>query len=193
MPCSHTYFGYPRAIICQSEQLSADTNCVMPTYEWTPGLAATQNVPLVPETTQDVEVTCPGCGAPATASHCMPVIWPGCTAVAPGIYFDCVVTGTVIETGEIFEEQYECAGDAIDWTTVEFDYTFLPAGITLAYGGADRVIEATIDFDLIGPGAYFVPTRVYSIAGIPSNWALSYIQVGGLEAADAETGACCEP
>ncbi len=198
MSCSHLYlFSSPRMIICQSENLLADTNCAEPTYEWTPGGATTEEIALVPETTQEVEVTCPGCGVPATDEICIPIIMPGCGYSTPsvpdaGIYFECIVGTTDTLTGELFAEDYECAGDAIDWTTVEFDYTHVPTGLTCAYGGADRTIEATVDFDLVRSGVYYVPTRVYSAAGIVSNWSLSRIVVG---ITDAQTilGDCCEP
>lgn len=199
MPCSHLYTTgtLHRMIICQSEDLLADTNCADPAYEWTPGGATTEEIPLVPETTQEVEVTCPGCGGPATADHCMPIILPGCPFSTPSvpsqaIYFECLVGTSFTADEEIFAEKYECAGDAIDWTTVEFDYTHVPAGITCAYGGSDRRIEATVDFDLVIPGTYYVPTRVYSLAGIPSNWALARIMVG-IDEQQILIGDCCEP
>lgn len=202
MPCSHLYiFSAPRMILCQKEDLLADTNCAEPTYEWTPGGATTEEIPLVPETTQDVEVTCPGCGGPATDEICIPVIMPGCGYSTPsvpsaGIAFECLVGTSFSADEEIMAEKYECAGDAIDWTTVEFDYTHVPTGITCAYGGADKRIEATVDFDLVRSGVYYVPTRVYSTSGIASNWALTRILVGiQLDVAGfpSPLGDCCEP
>lgn len=70
------------------------------------------------------------------------------------------------------------AGDAIDWTTMEFDYTNAPSGITLAYGGAAGQCQGTLDCTVFPrPGTYYVATRVFSVSGIPSNWALCRITI----------------
>lgn len=190
MPCTNNYVQPPRAILCQSEKISVDTDCTTPTFLWSPGGYTTQEVNLQAETEHSVNVSCSGCGSPQTLDYCIPIITAGCLFDPNPPYgpvnfiFICEALDTQTVTQPVaFQEDYVCAGDPIDWSTVEFDYTLVPTGITGAYGGSGSSVSVTIDYNYVLPGTYYLPTRVQSTNGIYSNWALLRLRI--------EFGNCC--
>lgn len=202
MSCSHNFSGnafpHPRAILCQSEKLAVDTNCSSPNFYWVPGGFFTQEVDLQVEVTHEVVVGCDSCGDDQVLEYCIPVIKPSCTNPSGGplnpyeippaptggyFYFTCDSGNSDTVTDQGFDEDYVCAGDPIDWSTVEFDYSHVPTGITAAYGGTGANISVTVDFAFLYPGTYHLPTRVKSTSGKYSNWALLPIYV--------DFGNCC--
>lgn len=182
MACTHNYNIFPRVIICQSEKISVDTNCSSPSYAWTPGGYTTQEVNLQAETEHSVTVSCAGCGADQTEEYCIPIIMPRCSNQNPpyesfSFSFTCDSGNSETVTHAAFEEQYICTADPIDWSTVEFDYTYVPTGIAAAYGGSADEISVTITYTSILPGVYYLPTRVKSTSGKYSNWATLRISI----------------
>ena len=208
MSCSHNYnnvgdIGMPRMILCQSEKLRVIPSCPDPIYEWSPGMQTTQEIDLDDGVNVSVEVDCGSCGGAESEGYCFPIVKSSCNAwgvfIAP-----CAESGS----GEYisFQDEYQivhtCSGDAIDWTTIAFNYTHVPAGITLDYGGAPNRISAEVNLSIVKPGTYYVPTRVFTASGVPSNWWLTRVTIGGdgnnigasdyLDPTDDLWGDCCK-
>lgn len=168
----------PRMIIGQTGTLTAVVTCLDAEYLWTPSGLTTPSVPLRHNTVHQVDVECVECGDTDSDTYCMPIIVPVCNYV----FFDCAASNP--ETLQIvtgFEEYYVCGGDAIDWSTFEYNTDHLPVGaITIAYGGAttEQDLDVTVDHTKIPAGSYWVPIRVEAVSGIKSNWALLQVFIG---------------
>jgi len=121
-----------------------------------------------------VDSNCPECEDSDSASYCMPVIRARCIEADS---VACVSGSNVVTTKHSVESQHVCSGDSINWSSMEFDYTLTPVGITCAYGGTAGHVEFTIDCALVEPGTYYIPVRVAATSGIKSNWALARIKL----------------
>lgn len=177
MNCSTLYNGFPRMLICQTEQLTASTDCPDGVVTWTPG-GTMDTIDLETETVYTVDSECFDCPDTDSVTYCFPIIAPECYD-DEGVYVEWVDGDIAVAgTGKSLTEQYACPGDAIDWTTMEFDYTNVPSGLTLSYAGIVGEIDCVLDCTTFpNPGVYYVATRVFSVAGIPSNWTLSRVAI----------------
>lgn len=176
--CTHDYLlGSPRIIICQKEELTGTVNCPDGVITWTPG-GTTDTIDLSTGVVYTVDSECFDCPDTDSVEYCFPVIIPDCSHQGLYIPWETGNNSLTIPAENCFETSYECAGDAIDWSTMEFNYINVPSGLTLAYGGAAGQAQGTLDCTTFpNPGTFYVAARVYSTSGIPSNWALTRISI----------------